>query len=297
ACESYTSPSGAYTWTTSGQYLDIIPNTFNCDSLITINLTVGYPSESSIDAVACGSYTVPSGNNTYVESGTYFDIIPTQLGCDSLLTIHLVVNNSTSNEIDVQACSSYTLPSGNETVTESGDYFDIIPNVAGCDSLLTIHLEITTFDLTIAQTENQLTVAEANASYVWVNCPDLTPIENQTNQTFSPTEDGEYAVIVTINECSETSECFSYIYQNVAEESQLLTSIYPNPSSGLFFIDLKQPLEDVYITVFDFSGRTIYRNAMARAERIELSLAASAGMYWLSVESKGKRSVTKLMVD
>ncbi|MFN7014101.1 MAG: hypothetical protein ACK4ON_07510, partial [Bacteroidia bacterium] len=40
SCNSYTSPSGQYTWTSSGTYLDTIPNTIGCDSIITINLTI-----------------------------------------------------------------------------------------------------------------------------------------------------------------------------------------------------------------------------------------------------------------
>lgn len=39
-CNSYISPSGFYTWTTSGIYNDVIPNSVGCDSLITINLTI-----------------------------------------------------------------------------------------------------------------------------------------------------------------------------------------------------------------------------------------------------------------
>jgi len=40
ACESYLSPSGNYTWTTSGIYTDTIANAGGCDSIITVDLTV-----------------------------------------------------------------------------------------------------------------------------------------------------------------------------------------------------------------------------------------------------------------
>lgn len=39
-CNSYTSPSGKYTWTTSGTYNDTIHNIACCDSVITTNLTI-----------------------------------------------------------------------------------------------------------------------------------------------------------------------------------------------------------------------------------------------------------------
>jgi len=43
-CSSYVSPSGTYTWTTTGSYLDTLMNTKGCDSIVTISLTI-----SSVD--------------------------------------------------------------------------------------------------------------------------------------------------------------------------------------------------------------------------------------------------------
>ena len=51
---------------------------------------------------------------------------------------------TTSATITVATCNSYTVPSLDETYTVSGTYFDTIPNSAGCDSLLTINLTVTT---------------------------------------------------------------------------------------------------------------------------------------------------------
>ena len=49
--------------------------------------------------------------------------------------------NSTAT-ISEAGCTSYTVPSGDETYTASGTYMDTIPNSAGCDSILTINLTI-----------------------------------------------------------------------------------------------------------------------------------------------------------
>ena len=40
SCGNYTSPSGNHTWATTGMYMDVIPNSTGCDSVLTINLTV-----------------------------------------------------------------------------------------------------------------------------------------------------------------------------------------------------------------------------------------------------------------
>ena len=90
-CESFTSPSGNYTWTTSGVYTDTIPNAAGCDSVLTFDLTINYSAADTISPVACDRYTVPSGLNTYTISGTYTDLLSTTAGCDSLLTINLTI--------------------------------------------------------------------------------------------------------------------------------------------------------------------------------------------------------------
>jgi hypothetical protein len=71
-----------------------------------------------------GSIVAIGANGNYVKVYTY---IPP---CDN-----------TYSELDITACFSYTSPSGN-TWTESDIYTDIIPNTAGCDSIITINLTI-----------------------------------------------------------------------------------------------------------------------------------------------------------
>jgi len=48
ACFSYTSPSGQYIWTSSNTYTDTLTNAANCDSIITVNLTINNVSDTTI---------------------------------------------------------------------------------------------------------------------------------------------------------------------------------------------------------------------------------------------------------
>ncbi|ASS50812.1 MAG: hypothetical protein A3D31_14775 [Candidatus Fluviicola riflensis] len=142
SCGDYTSPSGNYTWTTNGTYSDTIPNSYCGDSLLTINLTIAQPSFDTMDVTTCDSFDSPSGLYNWTTSGMYYDTIPNAAGCDSLLTINLTINNSTYDTMDVTACESYDSPSGLYNWTTSGMYYDTIPNMIGCDSLLTINLTV-----------------------------------------------------------------------------------------------------------------------------------------------------------
>lgn len=51
---------------------------------------------------------------------------------------------NTTNSFSITNCTSYTVPSGDETYLVSGIYLDTIPNAALCDSVMTIDVTITT---------------------------------------------------------------------------------------------------------------------------------------------------------
>ncbi len=92
--------------------------------------------------VACGSYTVPGTNKTYNSSGVYTHRIKRSAPCDSFLVIDLTIKNNAYNAISPKVCNQYTVPSGDETYTGSGRYRDTLPSSNGCDSILTIDLEV-----------------------------------------------------------------------------------------------------------------------------------------------------------
>ena len=142
ACNGYLSPSGNYYWNSTGIYYDSLVNAIGCDSIITIDLTIHNSTSSIISQTECEDYTSPSGNYTWTVSGTYFDTIMNTSGCDSLITIDLIINNSTDSIFLVTACNSFTSPSGYYTWNTSGTYFDTISNIVGCDSLITFILTI-----------------------------------------------------------------------------------------------------------------------------------------------------------
>jgi hypothetical protein len=140
-CEAnYTSPSGNYTWTSSGVYHDTITNISGCDSIMTINLSFGIDNGYSIEETACDFYVSPGGNHTWTESGIYEEVFTNTTGCDSVITINLTINNSNSTVLHVNTCEPYISPTGLYTWSETGTYQETISNIYGCDSTVTVHL-------------------------------------------------------------------------------------------------------------------------------------------------------------
>lgn len=57
-------------------------------------------------------------------------------------TASCVSTCNTTSTLTITTCNTYTVPSGGETYTQSGTFFDTIPNAALCDSIITINLTI-----------------------------------------------------------------------------------------------------------------------------------------------------------
>jgi len=140
-CEGETYVFGSQNLTTSGPYTETFTSIGLCDSTVNLTLTVNPRTYNTINVTECNSYESPSGNYTWTISNTYNDTIPNAAMCDSVITVNLTINNSTTASISESVCGSYDFL-GN-TLTSSGIYIDTIPNVAMCDSIVTLTLDIT----------------------------------------------------------------------------------------------------------------------------------------------------------
>lgn len=97
---------------------------------------------STIIASACITYSL--NNQTYTTSGTYIQTLANAnaVGCDSIITLNLTINNANSSALNITNCGPYTL--NNQTYSTSGTYTQLAQNVAGCDSTITLYLTIQT---------------------------------------------------------------------------------------------------------------------------------------------------------
>ncbi|MEM7368729.1 MAG: GEVED domain-containing protein [Bacteroidota bacterium] len=296
-CEYYLSPAGN-TYVTSGTYLDTVLNVNGCDSLITIHLTVSDDTEETINPTACGSYTIPSGLATYTVSGVYEDTISNANGCDSTLIINLTIVSESFASLAESVCDSYTVPSGNETYLVSGIYQDTIANAQGCDSILTIDLTVMDIDTSLTATNVSLTVGETAATYQWIDCGTNMPIMGETSQTFLPTENGMYAVVVESNGCTDTSACFLMSSVGILDSDfGQNVRIFPNPTHGQFEIDLGGMYQDIQIDITDLRGKTIHQAAALNKESMSIQLEQAAGVYLVTVTADGKSAVFKLLKE
>ncbi|MBL4755292.1 MAG: T9SS type A sorting domain-containing protein [Flavobacteriales bacterium] len=286
-CGSYVSPSGNYTWTSSGIYLDTLSNASGCDSVLTIDLTVNNNTSSTFTESACNSYISPSGNHIWTSSGTYLDTLFNTSGCDSVLTIDLTVRNNTSSTLTHSVCNSYVSPSGNYLWTSSGTYLDTIANSVECDSIITVNLTVSIVDTSVSVTDTMLISNSVQSSYQWLDCNSgLLPLNGETAQSYIPSSNGVYAVEITQNGCIDTSGCFGFFGVGVQENKVLQPFlIFPNPTNGPLIIHFEEYHDELNVRVFNILGKLISTSTFYNEEQIDIELVGSPGVYSLLIQS------------
>lgn len=210
-CGSYISPSGKYTWTSTGNYSDTIPNSVGCDSILTVQLFIDSSETVNLSASNCYSYTSPSGRYTWYSSGTYKDTLTKLSGCDSILNINLTINDSIVTTILDSICigSSYSLPNGTiiHNVTNPILGKTISSTVNGCDSIIYLDIRINALPVVDAGADQAICLGDTltlggnptgplNASYLWNNSSSLN-LNQVSNPISSPTITTNYTVVVT----------------------------------------------------------------------------------------------------
>jgi hypothetical protein len=287
-CNSYTAPDGQV-YNQSGSYSATIPNALGCDSVITINLTVNPPTSSTISPSTCYSYTAPDGQ-VYTQSGNYTATIPNTSSCDSLITINLTIHQNTTSSISPTSCSSYVAPDG-QIYTQSGTYNATIPNVFGCDSLITINLTIQNVDTVVSLNVNTLTANSTGAQYQWIDCATNQPVAGATQQSFTPTYNGNFAVIITNGNCSDTSSCTSVSHVSLHEITSSTYSVQPNPTTGIVTLIGLNPSVQNRVMLYTISGEKIAEFITAESE-MELNLGMYApGIYLINYDGQVLRII------
>lgn len=130
------------TFLSSGTYQVTIPNSNNCDSIITLNLNLVPNFAISNPQTICQGESITVGTNTYSVAGTYTDVLQSIYGCDSTITTVLSVNPIFSSNNPQTVCFGETYSFNGNTYTTSGTYVDILQSIQGCDSTVTTTLTV-----------------------------------------------------------------------------------------------------------------------------------------------------------
>jgi hypothetical protein len=221
-----------------------------------------------------------SGNLTICKNGS---TIITATGANS----YTWSNNTTGSVLTVSPANSST-------------YSVLGLNSNGCTQLTIFSVNVQplpvivlTGNFTICANGSAAINATGANSYTWSN--------NATGSvlTVSPVNSGTYSVLgVNINNCKSTKVFTVSVVpctaMNVISSNQVGIIVYPNPSQGVFLVEIKQRMQ---VSITDLSGRSVYKSQLAiGAHNIDLSKYAD-GVYLLEAANENGSQVIRLIKE
>jgi len=126
----------------------------------------------------------------------------------------------------------------------------------------------------------------------WINCAGNTPISGATNATFNPNTDdpnfngttASYAIISSNGTCADTSDCFLYDVTGVGELTKNQLGVYPNPSNGMFSINVPENAEK--INVYAMNGELVASWIPTTTGEIQVNLSNLSGVFMIHVQTQ-----------
>jgi hypothetical protein len=246
-------------------------------------------STTTFTTSSCSSYTAPDGQ-VFTQSGQYTSTLTNAAGCDSIVTINLTIHQPSASSITESACKEYTAPDG-QVYTQSGTYTSVIPTASGCDSTITIALTINSIVAGIAQNGIELSSTTNNAQYQWIRCENNQAIAGATGQLYTASANGQYAVVVSQNNCSDTSACVTVSTVGLDEFNLENVIPYPNPTHGFIQLSIDASLIDQLI-VTNLLGEIMHTSENVNTLNVS---QLDAGIYEIIMFFNGQKNFLRFV--
>jgi hypothetical protein len=191
-------------------------------------------------------------------------------------------DNTTYISQTLAVCDEYVL--NGTSYSQSGTYDISLPG----DTLLTLDLTVTNVTAQFTTNGNLLTYTGASGIPTWIDCSnDAILASNQT--TFTPEVTGEYALVVELNSCVDTSACQMVTVIGVEKsKNNFQINIFPNPTNEILNISFMGNDIPSELNVYDGFGKKVITEKIYSSSTTLHLESISEGIYYLSYVIQGK---------
>ena len=148
-CEGEIFTAGGISHTTAGTYNYTLATYQGCDSTVTLNLIVNPTQTTVLNETICEGEIFTAGGISHTTAGTYNYTLATYQGCDSTVTLNLIVNPTQTTVLNETICEGEIFTAGGISHTTAGTYNYSLATYQGCDSTVTLNLLVNPVQATI----------------------------------------------------------------------------------------------------------------------------------------------------
>ncbi|MBC7778111.1 MAG: T9SS type A sorting domain-containing protein [Phycisphaerae bacterium] len=156
-------------------------------------------------------------------------------------------------------------------------------------------------DTAVSQNNNILTANANAANYQWLDCDNgFAAVAGAVNINFTALTSGNYAVLVSQNNCMDTSACFAVIITETDNyhAPAISITIHPNPFSQETVLQSGTAFNNATLTVYNSEGQIVQEMANISGQSIVFQRGnLPSGIYFLRLGEKNKvSSAYKLII-
>lgn len=204
---------------------------------------------------------------------------------------------STVSTVVDSSCNNLFTFNG-QTYTNSGTYTQTLINMSGCDSIITLELTLTIIDTATAVSGATITSLQNGANYQWYNCQGTwSTITNAIQQSYTVTQNGQYAVVLTLNGCTDTSSCIGVSGVGLDHlVGNSFCNIYPNPSTGEVYFDWNTTDFRGTLYFYNMVGQLLNEITTSGQSQTKIHLNQPPGHYVVKIKSKNSEVIVPLII-
>ena len=276
-CEGGVYTENGFNESEAGTYTQNLQTVNDCDSIVTLNLTVNSALTSIIDAEICEGTTYSENGFEQSEAGTYTQTLQTINGCDSIVTLNLSMKPNSTMTFTATVCEGTVYTENGFNASETGIYTRTMEGANGCDSTITL-------DLTV------------NPSYQIGVLAIINRGETYTNFGFNESEAGTYTQhLQTADGCDSTIMLTLVVMMSLddATVDEDAFIFYPNPVKNFVILEFETLHESERVQIFDLRGRMVkIAEAGAGKKQMQIDISdLSKGTYIIRFGNAAKKLI------
>ncbi len=307
-CEGESIQFGDSLYSETGVYVDYLFNKYNCDSIVTLDLTVNPVSETVLEETICDGDSVVVGTSIYKETGSYTDMLTNKFGCDSTVHLQLMVNPTQEINLIKNICEGTAYNLAGTAYSNSGIYEHHFSNQFGCDSMVLLTLNVMPLPVISLGNDFEMFASETTVLDAGDGYKDYFWSTGDNTQTISISAANGlganlYSVVVSDEySCSSSDEIEITIYDDSSAEgdTEPLLKVFPNPSSGNIQLIIEEISGSYMLYVVGANGNVVFVNEYSSLgdkflQQLDLSYL-QPGAYSVHVVSSNKSLVERLII-
>ncbi len=142
-CQGQTYTENDFNVSEAGTYTQTLTAINGADSIVTLTLNVNPIFNTELTATICEGAVYNENGFNVSEAGVYTQSLQTINGCDSIVTLTLNVNPIFNTELTANICEGQVYSENGFNVSEAGTYTQSLQTINGCDSIVTLTLNVT----------------------------------------------------------------------------------------------------------------------------------------------------------